>query len=187
MSTQLPPRYGSSEGELPPRLGTTGGALPPRVGSSLDAPSLPAHDLTRATQFDAGQVTSQSLEQQAMGRASMILDQVRNRRMSWQNAQSILKTLSDQDKQTLTKFRPNMNEDERRALGMSKGGHGLLGKIGGALEEAAMMGPNLLGMAIGRDNPVTDTSGNLVSDASMAVRTAIPGIAKLGMAAEHDT
>src|SRR5262245_61270624 len=154
---------------LPPRLGDAGTTLPPRLDAGLDAPALPAHNLTGTTQFDPRQTSFKSLDEMAMGRASMILDQVKNRRMSWQDAQGLLKTLSDNDKQTIAKFRGNMNEDERRALGMSKGGGGLLGKIGGVLEDAALMGPNLIG-AGGVAHEIGDTAGNLASDIGMTVR-----------------
>src|SRR5215471_5799668 len=116
-----------NQGGLPPLLGSPGTGtsnLPPVIGgrqSGLDAPSLPPLDLTQTTHFNPTTHPIQSLDEQALGRESMILDRVKNRQMSWQDAQDVLKTLSDKDKQTLAKFRPSMNEDERRALGMSKG------------------------------------------------------------------
>ena len=170
---------------LPPQLGDTGAPLPPRIDGGLDAPALPPHNLTGTTQFNPGQTSFKSLDEMAMGRASMILDQVRNRQMSWQDAQGLLKTLSNDDKQTIAKFRGNMNEDERRALGMSKGGGGLLGKLGGIAEDAALLGPNLIG-AGGVAHDIGNTVGNLASDIGMTVRTAPAGIAKIAMAGEHD-
>src|SRR5215471_18491021 len=189
MSSQLPPSLGSDDSALPPRIGGGGSALPQRIGG-LDAPSFPSHNLTRMPQVDPNQITSTTLEQQAMGRATMILDQVRNRKMSWQDAETILKPLSDQDKQTIAKFRGNMNEDERRALGMSKGGGGLLHSIthtmAQGLYKCFILGPELIGAAIGGNNPVSRISGNFTNDVGTTVRATPAGIAKVATAAGED-
>lgn len=187
MSQQQPegiPRLGA--GTIP-SLGAGSIADIPRIGGgvSLDAPQLPPRNLTRPTTFDPSQTGSLSLMDQALGRASLILDQVRARRLSWQDAHDVLKTLSDDDKKTIARFRPDMGEDEKRALDLPKGG-GLLGRIAGysGLDLLKDLGINadkgLLEMAgvNTRGDPVGRVGGNLVTDVGETVRTLPAGLYK---------
>jgi hypothetical protein len=170
-----------------PSLGARSTDQIPTIGGgvSLDAPRLLPRNLTRPTTFDPSQTGSLSLMDQAIGRASLILDQVRARRLTWEDARDVLKTLSEEDKKTLARFRPDMSEDEKRALDLPRGG-GLLSHLGDIAGEALMMGPNIVSHVLGRDNPVGRVAGNLVTDTSESVRALPAGLIKTGMTLGSD-
>src|SRR5262245_43431263 len=93
-------------------------------GTPHDAPALPVSNLTAPVESNLDANPFASPSDLALMQAKEILDAVRERRLKWQDAKKFLDPLSEGDKKTLTLTRPNLDEDEKRALGMSVGGGG---------------------------------------------------------------
>src|SRR5262245_36518793 len=149
----------------------------------------------------------QSLEDTAMGQASQVLDRVRQRQLSWQDAREALKVLPETDRVSLAKLRGgNLTEDERRALNIGGGGDGggLLGGLlhgaGHLFREGVDLSQNVAGRYLGVALPgfdvgglssqkglVGDTARNASGDINTMVKDLPAGLYKAGRAAALDT
>jgi hypothetical protein len=194
------------------QLGQSQSGSPFTQDSTFNAPVLPRRTLTQPVQQNL-KSPSASLEDLALGRASQLLDAVRDRKVSWQKAQPFLKALSNSDKKTLASVRGDMNDDEKRALGLESSGNGsgFFGKVLGGVEDAvgtvaneakanlpivssmstaakiAGLGGHKLGGSPGRALGLAgDTAGNLSGDINTFVKDLPAGLVKTGMAAESD-
>jgi len=174
----------SSSSTLQPRQ--TGGSSP------FTAPILPRAAVTTPVQQNTLSNTP-ALSDLALGRASQLLDAVRDRKVDWKQAKPFLDVLSSDDKKALASVRGDMNEDEKRALGMSEGGGGsVFNKVWGGVVDYTPLGvmnkynKAVLGkVGLGTD-PVTGTASNLMTDIDTFVKDMPAGLVKAGISVGKD-
>jgi hypothetical protein len=171
----------------------------PTVGGNFDAPLISApRNLIAPAPANLSKVGAPlGLGDLALGQASAVLDRVRARQMSWQDAQKALATLSTSDKQTLAKLRGGaMTIDEQRALNIPSGG-GLLHQVGSVLGSVVHEGENIASKFLGqalpgvpvgelRHTPVGQEAKNMLSDVNTTVRDLPAGLYKTGQSIARD-
>jgi hypothetical protein len=164
-------------------------------GSIFDSPSITPRNLVQpVTQSTLPSAAADDLSDTELGRAKQLLDAVRNRTTSWQDAKKWLDALKPNDKKVLIASRQgSLSEDEQRALGLKgEGGGGFFHDLNHVVHTAVDYSP--IGLALRADKwalqsthtGVGNVLGNLAGDINTMVKDTPAGIVKAGAALAGD-